>query len=133
MIGFLLDTNAVIATLKGADTVVAKKISRRRPEQIFISSIVAHELYFGAYASARVDHNLETVDSLLFAVLDFNRDDAKAAGLVRATLKKLGTPIGSLDVSIAGQALCRNLVLVTRNVREFHRVAGLRCENWQDS
>ena len=40
---------------------------------------------------------------------------------------------GAFDVLIAGQARARELILVTRNVREFARVPGLNAENWQDS
>jgi len=42
-----------------------------------------------------------------------------------------GTPIGAYDVLIAGQALERNLILVTHNAGEFERVPGLRLEDWQ--
>jgi tRNA(fMet)-specific endonuclease VapC len=33
-------------------------------------------------------------------------------------------------VLIAGQAKARGLTVVTNNVREFSRVAGLRVEDW---
>jgi tRNA(fMet)-specific endonuclease VapC len=42
-----------------------------------------------------------------------------------------GTPIGPYDVLIAGQALARGLILITRNVREFSRIPDLRIENWE--
>jgi len=42
-----------------------------------------------------------------------------------------GTPIGPYDVLIAGQAVARDMILVTRNIREFGRVPGLRLEDWQ--
>ena len=47
-------------------------------------------------------------------------------------LAEAGTPIGPYDVLIAGQALQRGLVVVTRNTREFSRVPGLDVENWED-
>jgi tRNA(fMet)-specific endonuclease VapC len=34
-------------------------------------------------------------------------------------------------VLIAGQALARSLILLTRNQREFQRIKGLRSENWE--
>ena len=40
-------------------------------------------------------------------------------------------PIGPYDVLIAGQAVARNLILVTHNTVEFQRVPGLRIEDWQ--
>ena len=48
----------------------------------------------------------------------------------RAALEAKRTPIGPYDVLIAGQALARYLTLITRNIREFKRVRGLRFENW---
>jgi tRNA(fMet)-specific endonuclease VapC len=32
---------------------------------------------------------------------------------------------------IAGQAVSRDLLLVTHNIIEFRRVPGLRCEDWE--
>lgn len=39
--------------------------------------------------------------------------------------------IGPYDGLIAGQALSRGLILVTRNTREFSRVEALRLEDWE--
>lgn len=70
-------------------------------------------------------------DSLKFPVLDFDRDDARQAGVIRAELSTRGMPIGPYDVLIAGQAVARDLTLVTRNTREFSRVPGLRLADWE--
>jgi tRNA(fMet)-specific endonuclease VapC len=64
-------------------------------------------------------------------VLEFDKEDARQAGEVRALLASRGTPIGPYDVLIAGQAKARNLTLVTHNTDEFGRVPGLRCDDWQ--
>jgi tRNA(fMet)-specific endonuclease VapC len=68
---------------------------------------------------------------LRFEVLDFDREDARKAGEIRASLANAGTPVGPYDVLIAGQAVARGLTLVTNNTREFQRVASLRIEDWQ--
>lgn len=127
---YLLDTNAVIAALKGQPQLISR-IKAVAPQVVAISSIVAHELYYGAYRSARNEENLARVDSLRFRTLEFDRDDARCAGEIRANLAREGIPIGPFDVLIAGQALSRSLVLVTRNGREFSRVAGLKIEDWE--
>lgn len=57
-------------------------------------------------------------------------EEAKAAAALRARLELEGTPIGPMDTLIAGTALAHRGVLVTRNVREFGRVAGLSVEDW---
>ena len=71
------------------------------------------------------------MEALQFAVLDFDREDARRAGELRAQLSVAGTPIGPYDVLIAGQALARGLTLVTHNTREFGRIAGLKFEDWE--
>lgn len=132
MIGWLLDTNAVIALVTRRSETLLRRIESTEPGALAVSSIVAHELYFGAYKSQKVDFNLETL-RLLFtdiAILDLDREDARAAGEIRADLKRRGTPIGPYDVLIAGQALARGLPLVTNNTAEFGRIAGLRTEDW---
>jgi tRNA(fMet)-specific endonuclease VapC len=89
-----------------------------------------HELYYGAYKSERQEHGVGLVDALLFEVLEFDSEDGRHAGEIRAALARQGRPIGPYDVLIAGQARARDLTLVTANVGEFRRVEGLRVENW---
>jgi tRNA(fMet)-specific endonuclease VapC len=50
---------------------------------------------------------------------------------VGALLAEKGTPIGPYDVLVAGQAMARNMILVTHNTDEFGRVSGLRIEDWE--
>ncbi len=63
--------------------------------------------------------------------IEFDKEDARQAGKIRALLASKGTPIGPYDVLIAGQAMARNMVLVTRNTDEFERIPGLRLEDWR--
>ena len=63
-------------------------------------------------------------------LLPFDEEDARIAGSVRAALETSGKPIGAYDVLIAGQALKRQLTLVTANVSEFSRVKGLVWQDW---
>lgn len=128
---WLLDTNAVIAVVNSPTGAVAKKLRRKKPESVAIASVVLHELFYGAFKSARIEANLAIVDALAFQVLPFDADDARAAGAIRAMLAKTGQTIGAYDVSIAGQALNRNYTLVTHNLREFSRIEGLALEDWE--
>jgi tRNA(fMet)-specific endonuclease VapC len=130
MLRYLLDTNALIALLRGGANPVSQRIREHDPAEIAISSIAMHELYYGAYRSERLEHNLSLVDGLLLEVVDFDRDDAREAGAVRAELAARGTPIGPFDMLMAGQARGRGLTLVTANVGEFLRVDGLVVEDW---
>ncbi|MEN9894539.1 MAG: hypothetical protein RIR97_391 [Pseudomonadota bacterium] len=128
---YLLDSNVVIAVLKGNRGVI-EKLESLAVRDVAISALVVHELYYGAYKSQRRTDNLAVLDRLQFQVLDFDREDAVCAGQIRADLALMGKPIGAYDVLIAGQALNRGMTLVTRNIGEFSRVDGLTLENWDN-
>jgi len=128
----MLDTNAVIALVARRSDALRRRVEAAEPGTLAVSSLVAHELYFGAYRSQRIEFNLETL-RLLFAdlvIVEFDREDARTAGEIRARLARQGTPIGPYDVLIAGQAKARGFVLVTNNLAEFRRVEGLEVEDW---
>ena len=126
----MLDANAVIGLLGGNAGLLAK-VHQHVPEDFGVSAIAAHELFYGAYKSQRRAQNLARIDGLQFVVLEFDQEDARQAGEVRAALAAAGTPIGPYDVLIAGQARARGLILVTHNTGEFSRVGGLDVEDWQ--
>ena len=129
---YLLDTNLVIALLAGRSPQIESRFERCDPEDVAVSAITAFELYFGAYKSARVEFNLETLRQLFsdLQILNIDSSDGRAAGEIRAALQRLGNPIGPYDVLIAGQAKARGLTVVTNNTAEFKRVAGLAVEDW---
>jgi tRNA(fMet)-specific endonuclease VapC len=127
---FLLDTNAVIAVMAGK-VAVLDRLRQQALRDVAVSSIVIHELRYGASKSARQAENHARIDALRFEVVPFDAEDARHAGGIRAALARAGTPIGGYDLLIAGQALARDLILVTHNTREFDRVAGLRVEDWE--
>jgi tRNA(fMet)-specific endonuclease VapC len=128
---YLLDSNVVIAALRGRSPKLAARLWGHPLAEVGISSLVAHELYYGAFRSLDQARGVAGIDALPFPVLAFERADAREAGQVRAGLAGTGNMIGSIDVLIAGQALARGLVLVTHNVGEFGRVPGLKVEDWQ--
>ena len=73
------------------------------------------------------------VYSMLLAnieILNFDVDAANCYGKIRADLEKKGTPIGSLDMMIAGHAMSMGYTVVTNNVKEFSGIPDLKIENW---
>lgn len=131
MLRFMLDTNICIFAIKNRPAVVRERFNRHA-DALCISSVTWLELVYGAEHSSRPTHNLRIAQGLA-ARLEVLPLDARAAthgGQVRAELARAGTPIGPYDQMIAGHARSQGLVLVTNNTREFHRVAGLRVEDW---
>jgi len=127
---YSLDTNAVIALMSGRPPQIRERVRGLAPDEAGMSSIVLHELVWGACNSARVDQNLERIRRLHLPLIEFGGEDAHAAGRIRAELRRKGTPIGPYDLLIAGQALARGLTVVTANLREYARVEGLEVEDW---
>ncbi len=127
---YLLDTNAVIMLMRGHARLTAK-LQAHAPSDFAMSTIVAHELFYGAYKGQRKSENLARVEALQFEILEFDQEDARCAGEIRAILATTGNTIGPYDVLIAGQALARSLVLITHNIGEFERVPGLELEDWE--
>lgn len=104
----------------------------RHHAQMCISSVTAMELLYGVELSAQAPRNLVNVEGFIarLEVLDYDTPAAAHTAQIRAELKKAGTQIGPYDQMIAGHARSRGLVVVTHNMREFQRVAGLRVEDW---
>jgi tRNA(fMet)-specific endonuclease VapC len=132
---YLLDTNACIALINLRDNPVRKRYQNasRSGRRVFISSIVTFELWYGVAKSTRLTWNTERLETFLAgqnAMLPFDAEDALSAGLIRADLELAGRMIGPYDLLIAGQALARQLTLVTVNVSEFSRVKGLKWQDW---
>ena len=129
---YLLDSNVIIAALKGEPRALLNRLAQLAPERLHISAIVLAELTTGAEKSAQPARARAALAELsaVMAPLPFDADAADAYGRIRCSLERKGRSIGPMDLLIAAQALSRDLVLVTDNVREFKRVPGLSCENW---
>jgi tRNA(fMet)-specific endonuclease VapC len=130
---YLPDTNVWIHHLNPAASIAKTKLSSHSPAQIALCDVVKAELYYGAYKSARREANLSVLATLFtsFSSFPFDGEAARLAGEIRADLARKGTPIGSYDVQIAAIAMANDCVLVTHNVGEFSRIAGLKLEDWE--
>lgn len=131
---YALDTNSVLHIFKGEGR-VAERLLATPIGEIAIPSIVLHEVEVGILGHAAPDRRRAELDRLLayLTILPLGGGEARAAAAVRHHLERRGLPIGPLDTLIAGTALYHDATLVTRNVREFGRVSGLRVDNWYDS
>lgn len=111
--GYLIDTDVFVDHLRGA--------RRLRPPagRLACSVVTRCELFAGRH----VDEDL--VHTLLgpFEEVDVDRDLAESAGRIRRE-----TGVRMADALIAASALVAGRTLVTRHVRDFERVPGLKIQ-----
>ena len=129
---YMLDTNICIYAIKHKPEQVFIRLKEHEPSEVCISSVTYAELVHGVEKSQAIDKNRVALALLLtnIEIMDFNSLAAESYGKIRADLENAGTPIGPLDMMIAGHAKSLGFTLVTNNTREFERVAGLKLENW---
>lgn len=131
---YMLDTNICIYAMKKRPEKVLQRLRNELDNGVCISSITLAELEYGMKHSSNPAKNEQALLRFLvpFSVLPFGSAAASEYGEIRAYLQSQGTPIGPLDMLIAGHARAEKLILVTNNVREFERVPNLEIENWAD-
>ena len=129
---YLLDTNICIALLKAKDPVLIGKMKEHSPTDFYLCSVVKAELLYGAYKSQYIQKNLKLLSAFFeqFQSLPFGDDCSDFYGSLRSILEKSGKIIGANDLLIASIAQINHLTVLTRNVREFVRVPGLKVEEW---
>jgi tRNA(fMet)-specific endonuclease VapC len=128
---YLLDTNILIAALKG-NPGVRDRLETLPLNDMRLSAIVLGELEFGAEKSAHGERNRARLAALAqrLPLVGVDAATTRHYAQVRSLLERRRTPIGANDTWIAAQALAIRATLVTDNEREFSRVPGLRLENW---
>jgi tRNA(fMet)-specific endonuclease VapC len=129
---YLVDTNIWIFHLKRFSSPIRARLSAHPVSDVAVCSIVWAELLHGARKyddplarEAKVRYTLSP-----FVTLDFDVVAASHYALIRDDLERRGCIIGNNDLMIAAIALANDLTVVTNNVDEFSRVAGLRVEDW---
>ena len=129
---YLLDANILIAALKGEPAALLNRLAALAPSRICLSSVVLAELLTGAEKSRNPEAKKAALEEITrnMEAVPFDHEAALAYGKIRAVLESKGQIVGPHDLLIAAQALSRDLVVVTANLREFKRVPGLHCENW---
>ena len=130
---YLLDTNACIAVLNGSSQPLITRLQAHSPGDVLLCSVVKAELMYGAYHSSRAADNLRLLERFFEPFISLPFDDAccDTYGRIRSDLARSGTPIGPNDLLIASTVVANDLTLVSANLKEFGRVAGLQIENWE--
>ena len=131
---YMLDTNICIYAMKKKPETVLQRLRAELDNGICISSITLAKLEYGMKHSSNPAKNEQALLRFLapLSILPFGPAAASEYGEIRACLQSQGTPIGPLDMLIAGHSRAEKMILVTNNVREFGRVPGLELENWAE-
>ena len=126
---YLLDTDTVIAMLRGQYGIQEKVISVGL-DACGISEITLAELYTGACKSG-LEKDFGQAD---FAATHFPIHSVgevlKTYARLRADLEKSGGRLDNMDLFIAATALHHGLTLVSGNSRHFSRIPDLKLEDW---
>lgn len=130
---YALDTNTLIYFFKGMGK-VDQKLLAKMPGEVLIPAVVLYELETGIAKSQAPAKRRDQLNELLkvIQIIPFDATAARIAADLRADLEQQGRMIGPLDNLIAASAKAAGAILVTRNVSEFSRIAGLAVENWFD-
>ena len=131
---YMLDINILIYLIKNKPPSIAAHINALDKDAALCMSFVTYaELLKGAERSTRkaqVLNQLKQLTQVIPVLYDTSPGLCEHYASQFTLLKAAGTPIGANDLWIACQALSQNATLVTHNLREFERIAGLRLEEW---
>jgi tRNA(fMet)-specific endonuclease VapC len=132
------DTSFIIDLMrekkKGGTGPATRKLQelRERNEAPRTTIVNVGELYVGPYKVRNTQADVQKLENLLAAmeVLDMSLSSARRFGELVAALYDRGTPIGAIDVQIASIVLDNDEVLITRDLKHFERVPGLKLETY---
>ncbi len=130
---YLLDTNTCVFFLRGKLN-LDKVIREKGRENFFISEITIAELRYGAENSDDPSKSHKAVDNFLsglsiIPIYGCIRQYAKE----KVRLKKIGKIIhDEFDLLIGVTSVVHKLTLVTDNLKDMQRIAGIEIENWFD-
>lgn len=133
---YLLDTNIIS---EPARPLPNEKVINKLTQYSEVSSISAvtwHELLYGmnfiqsTSRRTQIERYLFNVVSRLYPVVPYDDHAASIHADLRAKMQKAGSQKPFLDSQIASVAIANNMILVTRNTKDFEGIEGLMCENW---
>ncbi len=134
---YLLDTNILSeATKKQPNQRVLDNL-RKYNGQYATAVTVWHELNFGCerlLPDSKLRRRLESYLAMLLQqglpILPFEQQAGEWLAVERARLMQKGIILGFADSEIAAIAATNDLILVTRNTRDFMNFSGLQLEDW---
>jgi tRNA(fMet)-specific endonuclease VapC len=134
-LGSLIDSSIFIAAERGEPALRAA-LALLAPDEgdFFISAVTVFELLHGVHRAmpekraareAYVENALQT-----FPILPFDEAAARVFASIDAALSAAGNRLAVEDLMIAATALAKGHDVVTRDLRSFPRVPGLKWTEW---
>lgn len=138
---YLFDTDHISILQDGTGSeyaVLALRISQHSWSDIALSVVSVHEQMIGAHdyinrarKDAEIIRGYALINTILSSyagapVLPF---DSSAIAIFH-NLRQSKIRVATMDLRLAAIALSRNLIMVTRNSRDFGKVPGLSMEDW---
>ena len=117
---------------------LTRRVLRISAHQIWISIITVKEAIGGVLAlidnpkrSAMAAQDCDFLRRLMRDLTDFQiLPYDEAAGRIFAGMTAAEKRVGGNDCKIAASAMSRNFTVVTRNMKDFAQIHGVRCEDW---
>ena len=137
-ISYLLDTNILSEATKPEPNAQVLAKLKAYNGHYATAVTVWHELHFGCerLPESKLKQRLQSYLAMLLQqkleILPFTQQAAEWLAIERARLMKTGYLFGFADGEIAAIAVANNLILVTRNTKDFERFLDLQLENWFD-
>ncbi len=118
------DSDVLIDFLRGLGDGARQVELALRSGSFATTAITAFQIRSGA----RTEKQRKSVDTLLEAmtILPFGPEEARIAAELRLQVEEQGLPIGMADYMIAATCIATDSILLTRNLKDFARVKGLR-------
>ncbi len=138
---YLLDTDhlSILQRQSGQDYInISARMAQHPLSDFAVSSVTFHEQLLGCHAYINRAQNPDDVvkgyemmarlidDFKVLPLVGFDRNGSAAFEKLQSQRIKLA----KMDARIASIALSRGFVLLTRNHRDFSKVAGLTIEDW---
>ncbi len=127
----IADTTFIIDVGRG-DAGAFKKLEelKVKKEALAITAVTTFELFQGTTGLNEKELKIfsKFVNNAL--VIPVEHETAKLAGIIRSQLKRRGVQLEAIDCLIAGIALLGKDALLTRNVKDFSPIKGLRIETY---
>ncbi len=136
---YLLDTNVISEMTKPIQNQPVIERIFETQKQSNVCAITFAECMYGLKRIQNekkrdllFDFYINTIQTM-YKFVDFDIHAANMYSDLKERLERIGKPVQELDLQIASIAIANNLILVTRNVKDFDaisEVSNLMLENW---